>query len=104
VNAAMESLPVIAGVLISLLTGKLVFRFFFEDAAGFWDCFRFSLRPDLFSLLKGEWLEDQFKSMKLSLFLIVMGGAGSLVFFGLEEWLHSPNPPRSIEMPAEMPE
>lgn len=111
VNAAMEMLPVIAAVVTSFLTGKLVFRFFFEDAGDFWDCFRFALRPDLFSLFKGEWLEDQFKSMKLSLFVFVVGGAGVLAYGGLEELLDSHQPatireaePRAAELPAEKPE
>ncbi len=85
----METICIIAGVAVALLAGKLLFRLFFDDSEEFWECVRYSFTPDVFSLFKGEYWDDKFKSLKLGVFLAICIGAGALVFFGLEDFLRS---------------
>lgn len=82
----METICIIAGVAAALLAGKLLFRLFFDDSEEFWECVRYSFTPDVFSLFKGEYWEDKFKSLKLGVFLAICIGAGALVFQGLRNF------------------
>ena len=54
-----------AAVGIGVFTAALLFKLFFKDVSGFWECLRFWFRPDIFSLFKGEWFEDQWSELKL---------------------------------------
>ncbi len=107
----MEILAGILGMVVALATGKLLFGLFFEDASDFLECLRFSLTPDLFSLFRGEFIEDKFKSFKLGVFLVLTIGAGVLAFQGLNTLASSFNTPTQSSresapaaLPAEMPE
>ena len=50
-----------------LLLGKLLFG----SWHGFWEAVRYALMPDIFSMLRGEWLEDAWATLKLLVFLAV---------------------------------
>ncbi len=47
----------------------------FKDWENFWDCLKFWLTPDIISLFRGEWIEDQWAQVKLSLWLVLCAGA-----------------------------
>ena len=50
-----------------LLLGKLLFG----SWHGFGEAVRYALMPDIFSILRGEWLEDAWATLKLLVFLAV---------------------------------
>ncbi len=80
----MNLVALIPAMIVALGVARVIFRLFFEDSAEFWECVRFSLTPDLFSLFRGEWLEDIVKSFKLSLYTSFIGIAGVATYFGIE--------------------
>jgi hypothetical protein len=47
----------------------------FKDWDNFWDCVKFWLTPDIISLFRGEWMEDQWAQMKLFVWLALCAGA-----------------------------
>jgi hypothetical protein len=47
----------------------------FKDWDNFWDCIKFWLTPDIISLFRGEWIEDQWAQMKLFVWLTLCAGA-----------------------------
>ena len=108
----MQILAIILAIVAAFFMGKWMFILMFEDSADFWDCFRFSITPDLFSLFRGELLEDMAKSFKFSLFLIVVIGSGFLTYFGVvglaaHKKNAGPVPMESsspADLPAEAPE
>ena len=67
-----EYLQVLAyGLPAILMVGKL----FFGSWSGFFESLRFLLMPDVVSILRGEWGEDQWATAKLFLFLALCAGA-----------------------------
>ena len=73
----------VVSVIVSAGVGRFLYPLMFEDSDDFWSCVGFSFRPDLFSLFRGEYWEDQIKSFKFSAFLICVGGSGFLTYWGL---------------------
>ena len=69
--------------VVSVLVGCRLYRILFDGSEDFWDCVGFSLKPDLFSLFRGQYWEDVTKSFKLSAFLMAMGVSGGLTYWGL---------------------
>jgi hypothetical protein len=71
--------PVVREYLTVLMYGLpvllMVGRLFFGSWAGFFECLRFLLMPDLVSLLRGEWGADQWATFKLFLFIALCAGA-----------------------------
>ena len=61
----------VLGLPFILMMGKL----FFGSWAGFFECLRFLLTPDIVSILRGEWGTDQWGTAKLLLFLAITAGA-----------------------------
>lgn len=78
-----EVIGIIAGIVVLLL----LFKPFFGDISGFWECVRFWLTPDIFSLFRGEWGEDWLAEMKLGFWLFCGGAAGYAVYTGLSKLL-----------------
>jgi hypothetical protein len=78
-----EAIGIIAGLVVLVL----LFKPFFGDMTGFWECVRFWLTPDIISLFRGEWGEDWLAEMKLGLWLACGGGAGFAVYTGLTKLL-----------------
>ena len=62
---------VAANIPLYWLVGWLLFK----DWENFWDCVKFWLTPDIISLFRGEWIEDQWAQVKLSLWLVLCAGA-----------------------------
>ena len=79
----MEAIFVIIAVLVSVLSGWGLYHLLFDDSDDFMECLGYAFTPDLFSLLKGEWLEDMAQSFKFGVFLWGAVGAGGLSFYGL---------------------
>lgn len=48
-------------------------NYFFDTSDDFWDCVKFTFQPDLVSLFTGEFVEDFWQSMKLAIFLAIIG-------------------------------
>ncbi len=71
--------PVVREYLTVLMYGLpillMVGRLFFGSWAGFFECLRFLLMPDLVSLLRGEWGADQWATFKLFVFIALCAGA-----------------------------
>lgn len=83
----MSIVVIMIPLLVALTVGKLVFRHVFVSTEDFWDCVRFSFTPNLISLFRGQFSEDIRKSMKLALFMILIGGSGALTFISIVELL-----------------
>lgn len=47
----------------------LVGRLFFDDWADFLGCVRFLLTPDIVSMFRGEWHDDQWSTLRLLVFV-----------------------------------
>ncbi|MCA9547380.1 MAG: hypothetical protein KC613_23415 [Myxococcales bacterium] len=56
----------------------MVGRWLFEDLAGFLEAVKYTLMPDIVSMLRGEWQRDWEQSMRMALWLAVGGG----LYFG----------------------
>jgi hypothetical protein len=75
------------GIIVGIIVLIILFKPFFGDLTGFWECVRFWLIPDIFSLIRGEWGEDLLAEMKLFLWLVCGGGTGYAVYNGLSKLL-----------------
>jgi hypothetical protein len=73
----------VASILIGLLMAWLLFRFFFDDFGDFMECIRFWLTPDIVSLFRGEWMENEWATMKVFLYFGLSVGSGFATNFGL---------------------
>ena len=62
---------ILYGLPVMLIVGKV----FFGSWSGFFECFRFLFMPDLVSLLRGQWGEDQWATFKLFVFLAMCAWA-----------------------------
>ena len=67
------------------VTMALSFRIFFRYPGDFGEAIRFWFTPDLFSALKGEYMDDWWNELKLSLWLGLGFAAGFGAFQLLEE-------------------
>ncbi|MEZ6056667.1 MAG: hypothetical protein R3C01_08180 [Planctomycetaceae bacterium] len=74
---------IILSVLIGLATAGLLFKLFFDDLEEFGECFMYLLKPNILSLFDGDYLEDQWKSMKLGFWAALSIGAGVGTYFSL---------------------
>ena len=61
----------IINIPLYLILGRL----FFDDLAGFFECVGFWLTPDWISVLRGEWADDWWGTMKLFVFAALCAGA-----------------------------
>jgi hypothetical protein len=61
----------VANIPLYWLVGWVVFK----DSGDFWECIKFWLTPDIISLFRGEWMEDQWAQMKLFFWVVLCAGA-----------------------------
>ena len=80
----MNYLTLASSLIVAFFVARLLFRLLFDGINDFWECVRFAITPDLFSLFRGEFFEDMAKSFKLSLFLILVGASGMLTYHGID--------------------
>lgn len=76
----------VLSIAFGFLVATLLFRAFFEDWAGFWECVRYYLTPDILSLFRGEYGADVWASLKLGVYTFLSAGSGYLAFVKLHEW------------------
>lgn len=72
-------------ICAGLATAFLLFKPFFNDCEKFGECIRYWLTPDIVSMIRGEWAEDQWASMKLFLYVGLSIGSGILTAVGLHK-------------------
>lgn len=61
-------------------------KFIFGDCDGFWYSFRLSLQPDMISMFRGEWLDDQLETIKFYVFLVLCAAMVAGVYRGTVWW------------------
>jgi len=79
----METVSIIIAVIAGLGVMVLLFKPFFGNADGFFECLKFWLTPEIFSLIFGKFFQDIFSEMKLGLWILCGAGTGIGVFVGL---------------------
>lgn len=73
----MEDRIAIATVMLAVANIPLylwVGHLFFGGWREFWEAIVFWFKPDSWSFLQGEWMEDKVASFKLGIFLLICGG------------------------------
>lgn len=73
----------ILGILSGMAILIFLFKPFFGSASRFWQCVRFWITPDLFSLFRGEYMADWLAEIRLGLWLFCGGGIGYGVYAGV---------------------
>lgn len=68
-NTYLILVLVILNIPFYLFLGKM----FFRDWAGFFECVKFTFKPDILSLLSDEYYEDGWSSLKLLVYMIFCG-------------------------------
>ena len=71
------------GAVAGIATLIFLFRPLFGDGEGFLECVRFWIRPDIFSWVRGEGLDDWWAEMKLGAWLVIAVFVGVSVYGGL---------------------
>lgn len=82
----MNHLPLVVGILASIITGSFLFRTFFDGFKDFLECVGYGLKPDFSSWIDKDLHRDYAKSMKLGMFLLMTalpGGFAYVVLCGL---------------------
>ena len=72
-------------IAVGLLVAGLLFRAFFDDWDGFMECVRYYLTPEIISIFRGEWGENGWAEMKLSVYIALSVGSGTLAFIKLNQ-------------------
>ena len=78
----MEILPIIAAIVAGALVLFGSFRLFFQCRDDFFDAIRHWFTPDIISMFRGEWAEDQWNELKLLFWIGLAGvvGYGAFTF------------------------
>ncbi|MGJ8637887.1 MAG: hypothetical protein ACSHYA_00715 [Opitutaceae bacterium] len=83
----MEFIPIIAAVVAGFLVLFASFRFFFECRDDFFDAIRHWFTPDIISLFRGEWAEDQWNELKLFFWLGLSAFAAYIAYTSTQSLL-----------------
>jgi|GEM_PF-266854 hypothetical protein len=86
-SAVHSSCQVWTAVGIGVVFAALLFKPFFGDWSGFWDCVKFWMKPDWISWWQGEGVEDWWAEMKLGVWILLAGVCGVASYFKLPIWL-----------------
>ena len=70
----------IYAIAAALVTAALLYILLFEDWEEFAECVKFYFTPDIISLLRGKFWEDNWAETKLALWLGISGLVGVLVY------------------------
>ena len=76
----------VISIAATIATAWVLFRIFFREPGDFAECVRYSLTPDIVSMFRGEWSDDQWASMKLFLYVALSVGSGMLTKISLHKW------------------
>jgi hypothetical protein len=79
----MTTVSIILGVIAGVGVLVLLFKPFFGDRDGFFDCVKFWIKPDILSLFSGEYIKDRFSELKLGLWILLGAMTGFGVYAGL---------------------
>ena len=79
----MSIVAVILGVLACVGVWAALFRLIFDDRDGFFECVMYCFKPDLWSWINGEGLEDFLCTLKLNFWLWIGLVAGVGTFLGV---------------------
>ena len=72
---------------VGVVFAALLFKPFFKNWSGFWECFVFSLKPDWISWFQGEGTRDWWCELKLAAWMILSVASGIVAFVKLPKWL-----------------
>lgn len=70
----------IYAIAAALVTAALLYTLLFEDWDEFAECVKFYFTPDIISLFRGKFLEDNWAEAKLALWLGISALVGMLVY------------------------
>jgi hypothetical protein len=87
--AAHPQVQIYAAAAVGLIIAVLLWKPFFRDGSGFWECVKYSLKPDWISWWQGEGMEDWWCSLKLGVWLFLSLGCGILALIQLPQMLPS---------------
>jgi hypothetical protein len=76
---------ILASIVVGIGMAALLFRVFFDDLEDLGECVKYWLTPDIISMFRGEWAEDQWASLKLMAYLFFCVGSGWLTDIGLHK-------------------
>ena len=68
------------GIIGGVLTLALLFRLFFRDFEEFGEAIRFWFTPEIVSIFRGEWSQDWFAELKLTVWLALGGIVGFAIY------------------------
>ena len=90
----MSNTTLVVILAVNLPVFYLVWRGAFGDLDELGECIRYALTPDIFSAFRGEWGRDQWKSLKLVLWIAVCAAIIVGEFKGLRAlgWLAPADP------------
>lgn len=71
----MEIIPIVTAVVVGTFVLFGSFRFFFQCREDFFDAIRHSFTPDIISMFRGEWAQDQWNELKLFFWIGIAGFA-----------------------------
>lgn len=83
----MNHVPLIAAIVVGMITFSILFQPFFGEKKDFWECVGYFFTPDFLSWLGKDLQRDYAKSMKLGVFLVLCGGAGFFAYLAVESLL-----------------
>ena len=79
----MSTVATILGVVACVGVWAALFRLMFDDRDGFFECVMYSFKPNLWSWINGEGLEDFWCTLKLNFWFWIGLLAGSGTFLGV---------------------
>ncbi|MHC4605560.1 MAG: hypothetical protein ACYTAF_01325 [Planctomycetota bacterium] len=79
----MEVTAIVLAAIVGVGVAALLFKPLFGDWHGFVDCLKFWFTPDMWSILRGQFVEDWWAEMKLGLWFLAAGLAGVGTYTGL---------------------
>lgn len=78
-----------AGIAAGGVLAVTLFKPFFRDWSGFWDCIVFWLKPDWISWFQGEGVDDWWAELKLGVWIALSAGGGFLTYLEFPKWFPS---------------
>lgn len=71
---------VFMGILAGIITAVLMYKVIFSGKDDFFECIRFWLIPDIFSMIRGQYWDDHWAQLKLFIWLGASVAAGYSVY------------------------
>lgn len=71
---------------VGLLMAVLLFKFFFDDFAGFVECLKYWFQGKWISFFQGEYEEYRWDTFKVMIWILLSGVCGLSAYFQLPKW------------------